>query len=290
MQSDKIDQLAGALSEFQKSLENPKRDRTVKVKYKDSNKTYEFTYTTFDSLTDYLRPKLAEHGLSFYQSITPHGNGFALQTRVLHVSGQWITSVLPVPFAGGGMQAMGSAISYCRRYALSAILGVASEEDDDGKGAEARGARNTTALKNSMRELDRAVRAATSQEELDALAEEYQEYIMGSKYGAPEIYNGYLSARDEAERKIADAEVTGMPYEGSGTGVEAGEGIPSKGAPPEWAINVKKAIDGAVEERELNEIMEHYRNYLDHTRNAKTATWLKDRAAKKRAYLAQEPQ
>lgn len=290
MQSEQIDQIATALSEFQRNLENPKRDRTVTVKHKDSNKSYKFSYTTFDKLTDYLRPKCAEHGLSFYQGPIETARGFAIETYVLHVSGQWIASVLPVPFAGGGMQALGSAVSYCRRYALAAILGVASEDDDDGRGAEARGARNITALKNSMRELDRAIRAATSQEELDALAEEYNEYIMGSKYGAPEVYNGYLLAREEAERKIRDAEVTGVPYEGSGTGVEAGEDMPSKGAPPEWAINVKKAIDGAVEERELNEIMEHYRNYLDHTRNAKTATFLKDRAAKKRAYLAQEPQ
>ena len=57
-----------------------------------------------------------------------------LETRLIHAeSGQWISSVAIIPLPKNDPQGMGSAITYARRYALTAMLGIITEEDDDGE-------------------------------------------------------------------------------------------------------------------------------------------------------------
>jgi uncharacterized protein (DUF3820 family) len=63
----------------------------------------------------------------------------ALVTTLLHSSGQWVRGVYPVNPIKNDPQAIGSAITYARRYALASIVGVVAEEDDDGEMAMGRG-------------------------------------------------------------------------------------------------------------------------------------------------------
>ena len=58
-----------------------------------------------------------------------------LVTTLWHSSGQWISSEYPLP-SSGRPQEIGSAITYARRYSLSAIVGNSADEDDDAEGAE----------------------------------------------------------------------------------------------------------------------------------------------------------
>ena len=58
----------------------------------------------------------------------------ALVTMLADSSGQWVKSIMPIPPNKGDAQSMGSAISYARRYALSALVGI-SQMDDDGEEA-----------------------------------------------------------------------------------------------------------------------------------------------------------
>ena len=57
-----------------------------------------------------------------------------LETLLIHASGQWVADTLAVPVNPGSAQAVGSAITYARRYALAAFVGVAPEDDDAQRG------------------------------------------------------------------------------------------------------------------------------------------------------------
>jgi hypothetical protein len=82
-------------------------------------------------------PSLAANGIAVVQTLDSTGDGHHfLFTRLVHVSGQWIESLCPIP-AAGDMQKMGSAITYARRYSLSAICGIAADEDDDANASGA---------------------------------------------------------------------------------------------------------------------------------------------------------
>ena len=132
--SEAINELAAALSKAQGAFENPKKNREVRVTSKRTGATYKFSYATFDEIVDCIRKPLADNGLSFTQGV----NGAVITTMLLHASGQWLSTELPIKAgeADNAAQAMGSAITYAKRYALTAMLGIASEEDDDGNAAD----------------------------------------------------------------------------------------------------------------------------------------------------------
>ena len=96
-----------------------------------SNPFYKSTYTDLASLTDQLYPLITAEGFSIVQG----GDGVNLSTLILHTSGEWVETSLPMP-AESNPQKLGSIVSYFRRYAAAAAFGAASEgEDDDGNAA-----------------------------------------------------------------------------------------------------------------------------------------------------------
>lgn len=106
---------------------------------KDS-KGYGYNYTSFESLTRYLRPLLTKHGLGFIQTSTNYGERIGVSTRLIHTSGEWVEDTFTVPLVGlakmNDYQVAGSAITYLKRYGLSAIVGIASDEDADAHGEQ----------------------------------------------------------------------------------------------------------------------------------------------------------
>ncbi len=132
--SDAIDQLAAALAKAQAVIENPARNREVKVK--SDKGSYSFKYATLDAILDAVRGPLTANGLWFTQTLAETDGRYRLMTTLLHASGQWIGSETPLIVGQQSAQAFGSALSYSRRYALIALLGVASDEDDDGNAAD----------------------------------------------------------------------------------------------------------------------------------------------------------
>lgn len=133
--SDAVNDIAAALSKAQAAMKQPIKDRTVTVR--SDKGSYEFAYATLDSVIDAARVPLTENGLSFVQATDLVEGRLMLETTILHASGQWIRSSLPVPGKSDAMpQQLGSAISYARRYALSSLLGIVASEDDDANIAE----------------------------------------------------------------------------------------------------------------------------------------------------------
>jgi hypothetical protein len=95
-----------------------------------------YRYATLDSLIDMLRKVLPKHGLWFIQIPTSCESYIELRTRVIHISGEWIEDSIMFgktdTAKSNDTQKIGSSITYFRRYALSSIFGVASDDDTDG--------------------------------------------------------------------------------------------------------------------------------------------------------------
>lgn len=106
------------------------------------NSHFRNRYATLDSIVDAVRPVLARHGLAVASGVgTPHTSeagtllAFSVTTRLIHISGEWIESSVVLPIAKNDPQGAGSAVTYGRRYSLSALLSLATDDDDDGEAA-----------------------------------------------------------------------------------------------------------------------------------------------------------
>lgn len=130
--SEQINELADALASAQGEFPSVERNRSVSVRMKTGGE-YEFEYATLDNIIKSVRPAMSKHGLAFTQMVV----GSDVVTTIMHKSGQWISSSIPMKFGDGtGPQAFGSAITYAKRYSLSAMLGIAPDDDDDVNAAE----------------------------------------------------------------------------------------------------------------------------------------------------------
>ena len=130
MQSESIAALAAALSKAQADITGALKD--------SSNPFFKSKYADLASCWDACRKQLAANGLAVIQTTNTTDAGVVLVTTLAHSSGEWIRGVLPVVTKDAGPQAQGSGITYARRYALAAIVGLA-QIDDDAEAAQARG-------------------------------------------------------------------------------------------------------------------------------------------------------
>lgn len=97
--------------------------------------SYSYDYADLDDIVSYTRPILAEHGIVALTPLGAHEGQLGVQVVLVHKSGDAMTFG-PFPFAPGrDAQATGSAVTYHRRYALLAALGIATGDDDDGQKA-----------------------------------------------------------------------------------------------------------------------------------------------------------
>ena len=126
--SASIGQLAAALAPAQAAI-RPATKSAV-------NPHYRSRYADLASVWAACREPLTQHELAVVQlaSYDPVSNCVSVTTVLLHSSGEYIKSTLRAPVAKSDAQAVGSAITYCRRYGLAAMVGVAPD-DDDGEAA-----------------------------------------------------------------------------------------------------------------------------------------------------------
>ena len=117
-------------------LEQPRKDS------KANTGQYAYTYLSLPGLIEHVRPALKRHDLAAVQNVTTYDGWLQVETVILHSSGEDMRfGPLSFPL-GADAQKSGSAISYLRRYALAAALGIAPEEDDDGAQATAKPRKN----------------------------------------------------------------------------------------------------------------------------------------------------
>lgn len=103
-----------------------------------TNPHFKSKYADLSSVVDAVKPALAKHGLFFFQRFGERDNGVAVETVIVHESGEQLeTGFVYVPASKQDAQGYGSAITYARRYSLQTALGVPSEDDDGNAASDA---------------------------------------------------------------------------------------------------------------------------------------------------------
>jgi hypothetical protein len=128
--SEQINELASALAKAQGVFESAEMDSV--------NPHFKSKYASLGAIILAVKQGLSSNGLALSQMLIENEKGMALETTLLHSSGQWLSGSVPVILDKQNMQGLGSAITYAKRYAIAAILGVVADQDDDGEAAQGR--------------------------------------------------------------------------------------------------------------------------------------------------------
>ena len=129
--SESLVEFTKALSKFQGEI--------TSVKKTSVNPFFKSKYADLDAIWDVCRKPLSSNGLALVQIPVELEGNLYLETLLIHTSGEYIKGYLALNPKATDPQAVGSAITYARRYAMSAMLGVSADEDDDAEKATARG-------------------------------------------------------------------------------------------------------------------------------------------------------
>jgi hypothetical protein len=126
-----VNEIAAALVKAQIAIEHPAK------KCKAGSGNFSYTYADLPSVIDSVKGAFTKNGLSFTQfpSVDVVNKLVTVTTLIMHTSGQFLESSLSMGLVDTKPQTVGSAITYARRYALSAMAGIAAEDDDDGSSA-----------------------------------------------------------------------------------------------------------------------------------------------------------
>ncbi len=119
--------LIAALVKTQLEMTPPKKDKV--------NPRFKSSYCSLDSIYEACRLPLAKNGLSLTHNVVTVDGKHNLSTTLLHVSGESLTASMPLFVDQMTSQGFASALTYARKYAVCSMLGLPTEEDDDGNNA-----------------------------------------------------------------------------------------------------------------------------------------------------------
>jgi len=135
--TDEYPTLWHALAAFQRTLPSIRKGQTAKVQAK-SGAEYSYDYADLTDVSEIVLPALGAVGLAWHTSLDTEDGTLVLRWELVHgPSGDSRTGTIPVGRTGQDWQGIGSAITYARRYALTAATGVAPGGDDND-GADGR--------------------------------------------------------------------------------------------------------------------------------------------------------
>lgn len=209
--SEQINDIAAALAKAQGEVRGATKDAL--------NDHFKRKYADLAAVWDACREPLTANGLSVIQPATNRDGRLCIVTRVIHATGQWIEDDgIPLLLGKQDMQALGSAITYARRYGLMAMVGIAPE-DDDGEGAGAKGeskpvtAPEKTALprddagqptlENRYKTLSRALDAAKTVEQLASIWNRAENLRQQLNEQRPDLYNAISQAHDIIKDRLS---------------------------------------------------------------------------------------
>lgn len=140
--SDSTKEIFGALAKAHIEIEKADKDK--------ENPHFRSKYADLGNVVDAIKPALGKNGLSFTQICHEAENAAKVETIIMHQSGEWLScGCISVPVSKNDAQGFGSALTYARRYSLSAAFGVAPEDDDGNAASKAAPAANKTFPKQS---------------------------------------------------------------------------------------------------------------------------------------------
>jgi hypothetical protein len=123
--SESIKELATALNKAQAEMGGATKDA--------ANPFFKSKYADLSAVVKAVKDAFATNGLSYTQFPIEDGGRIGVETILMHVSGEWLSNSFTVALSKQDAQGAGSAITYCRRYALQAIAGIPAEDDDGNK-------------------------------------------------------------------------------------------------------------------------------------------------------------
>lgn len=142
--SSEINELAKAMAEAQNKIRPADKDGL--------NPHFKSKYTSIASVWEALREPMTSNGLTVWQDVTTNEKGVSVETRIVHASGQWVEfGPLTMPVGKQDAQGFGSIISYAKRYALCASIGIVSSDQDDDAGSGVD--KKTGEIKNPPKEI-----------------------------------------------------------------------------------------------------------------------------------------
>jgi ERF superfamily protein len=190
--SESTDMIATALASAQAKMSGAKKDAT--------NPHFRSQYADLASVWEACREALTSNGIAVVQMTEPSDKDeVVIVTRLAHKSGQWYEGELHLPVSKADAQGYGSALTYARRYALAAAVGVAPE-DDDGNAATA--AKPTVAIPANVE--GKALYEKMSDDERDFLrghAKELDKYFKAGHHD--EMVHYIETAKLDADEMLA---------------------------------------------------------------------------------------
>jgi len=124
--SESIAEIATALAKAQAEISNASKNA--------KNPHFKSVYADLAEILNTVRPVFSLHDIAVIQAPQYENGAVTVETMLTHKSGEWISSSVSAPVSKQDAQGVGSAITYCRRYGLAAMAGIA-QEDDDANGA-----------------------------------------------------------------------------------------------------------------------------------------------------------
>jgi len=180
--SESVDKIFPAFIKAQAEIGNPKKTK--------ENTFFKAKYAELSDIIDMSKQVLHENGLCLIQS--PEGNGQSITVigRIIHTSGQWIEGAISLTPIKNDPQQAGSAITYARRYQISAMLNIAQEDDDGNK---------ASGKTQEGKEISDAVKEAIS------LTSDINKYLAEGLFDHPTNVNAVVKAGDIEKMRSAHA-------------------------------------------------------------------------------------
>jgi hypothetical protein len=194
--SEQVDKIFQALVKAQSEM--------GKAKKVNDNHFFKSKYADLSELIEVSKDVLTSNGLAVIQSPGASGQAVTVTTRIIHSSGQWIEDAIALQAIKTDPQAIGSAITYARRYQLAALLNIA-QEDDDGNSASDRHdsdheQKKPAEQKKPMSDADKA--------KFEALKKRYTELVGTLDESGQPVYDATWKAKWNARLKEAGCTVT----------------------------------------------------------------------------------
>jgi hypothetical protein len=111
--------------------------KKIKVAVKNAeNNFFHNKYADLSAVIDACKKQLNDNGISVMQPI----DGMSVETILIHTSGEWMSSLTPIVCKSqNDPQALGSAISYSRRYGLQSMVLIPADDDDGNSASQVKG-------------------------------------------------------------------------------------------------------------------------------------------------------
>ncbi len=186
--SESIKEIATALNKAQAEMSGAQK--------KSANPFFKSKYANLEEIINCVKTPFADNGLSYMQWPIAKDGYAGVETIIMHISGEWISSELMLKCSKNDPQGMGSAITYARRYSLQAAAGVPSEDDDGNKATSPQKPTYTPPQQTkliSKQDADNFVNIAKSKQDRNAVMALLKQYGVSKFDQLPVAYAGAVN-------------------------------------------------------------------------------------------------